>query len=95
MSGRLELFDFDLNPYLTGQAPPAPSEGEAVAAAAMPTQGEASPTAEIAVMEAPPRALDVQAAPSAAPVSFAGLQAFNADLELVTTCRPGAAPAHR
>ena len=35
-------------------------------------------------MEAPPRALDVQTAPTATPVSFNGLQAFNADLELVT-----------
>jgi AsmA protein len=84
ISGRLELFDFDLNPYLTGQTPPPPSEDAAVAAAVLPEQGEPGTTAEIAVMEAPPRALDVQAAPSAAPVSFAGLQAFNADLELVT-----------
>jgi AsmA protein len=81
LSGRLELFDFDLNPYLTGEAPPPASEEETVAAAASPAT---APTAEIAVMEAPPRALDVQAAPAATPVSFNGLQAFNADLELVT-----------
>ena len=84
ISGRLELFDFDLNPYLTGQTPSPPSEEAAVVAAALPEQGEPQTTAEIAVVEAPPRALDVQAAPSAAPVSFSGLQAFNADLELVT-----------
>lgn len=84
LSGRLELFDFDLNPYLTGQTPPPPSEDAAVAAAVLPEAGEATPTAELAVVEAPPRALDVQAAPSAAPVNFSGLQAFNADLELVT-----------
>jgi AsmA protein len=86
LSGRLELFDFDLNPYLTGQAPPPASEEEAVAAAASPATATATsaPTAEIAVVEAAPRALDVQAAPTATPVSFNGLQAFNADLELVT-----------
>lgn len=86
LSGRLELFDFDLNPYLTGETPPAPEEGEVVAAAAAPaaTATSAAPTAEIAVVEAAPRALDVQAAPTATPVSFSGLQAFNADLELVT-----------
>lgn len=86
LSGRLELFDFDLNPYLTGEAPPPPEEGEVVAAAAAPatTAATSAPTAEIAVVEAAPRALDVQTAPTATPVSFSGLQAFNADLELVT-----------
>jgi AsmA protein len=84
LSGRLELFDFDLNPYLTGEAPPPASEGEAVAAAAMPAAGDESSTAEIAVVDAPPRALDVQAAPTETPINFSGLQAFNADLELVT-----------
>jgi AsmA protein len=82
LSGRLELFDFDLNPYLTGQAPPAPADApEAVAAAA---DTEASPTAQIAAIEAPARAVDVREAPSERPIDFSGLQAFNADLELTT-----------
>lgn len=87
LSGRLQLFDFDLNPYISGQAPPDTSEEQVVAAAAMPDAGQstATPTAEIAAVEAPPRALDVQAAPSEAPIDFSGLQAFNADLELVTS----------
>jgi AsmA protein len=83
LSGRLELFDFDLNPYLTGETPPPTSEEEAVAAAAMPDARQSTP-ADLAVVRAPPRALDVQAAPSAAPIDFSGLRAFNADLELVT-----------
>lgn len=82
LSGRLELFDFDLNPYLTGQAPPAPSEAPEVVAAA--TDTAASPSAQIAAIEAPARAVDVSAAPSDQPIDFSGLQAFNADLELVT-----------
>lgn len=83
LSGRLELFDFDLNPYLSGEAPPPASEEQAVAAAAMPDAEVA--TAEIAVVEAPTRALDVQAAAAGeAPIDFGGLQAINADLELVT-----------
>ncbi len=81
LSGRLELFDFDLNPYLSGQAPPPALESVAVSAA---SDASSSPTAEIAAVEAPPRALDVQAAPSEAPVDFSGLKIFNADLELVT-----------
>ncbi len=84
LSGRLELFDFDLNPYLTGEAPPPSTEEQAEAAAAMPDATQSAPTAEIAVVEAPPRALDVREAPSEAPIDFAGLQAINADLELVT-----------
>jgi AsmA protein len=55
-----------------------------VAAAAMPDAQTSAPTAEIAVMEAPPRALDVQAAATERPINFAGLQALNADVELVT-----------
>lgn len=83
LSGRLELFDFDLNPYISGQAPPPASEEQAVAAAAMPDAQVA--TAEIAVVEAPTRALDVQAATATeTPIDFSGLQAINADLELVT-----------
>jgi AsmA protein len=82
LSGRLELFDFDLNPYLTGQAPPAPADApQAVAAAA---DAVDSPTAQIAAVEAPARAVDVSAAPTDQPIDFGGLQAFNADLELVT-----------
>jgi AsmA protein len=81
LSGRLQLFDFDLNPYLTGEAPPSDAQPPA---AAETTPEAPTPTAEIAAVEAPPRALDVQEAPSEAPIDFSGLQAFNADLELVT-----------
>lgn len=82
LSGRLELFDFDLNPYLTGQAPPAAADAPQAVAAAADTA--ASPTAHIAAVEAPERAVDVRAAPSERPIDFTGLQAINADLELVT-----------
>ena len=82
VSGQLELNDFDLNPYLTGQAPPPTPEAELAAAAEAP--GGPTPAAELAVVEAAPRALDVQAAPSETPIDFSGLSAFNADLELVT-----------
>ncbi len=85
LSGRIELFDFDLNPYLSGQAPPPAPDGQAEVAAAMPDAGQASqPTAEIATVEAAPRAVDVRVAPSEAPIDFSGLKALNADLELVT-----------
>lgn len=85
LSGRLELFDFDLNPYISGQAPPPPPEGQVEVAAAIPDAGETSqPTAEIATVEAAPRAVDVRAAPSETPIDFSGLRAINADLELVT-----------
>lgn len=86
LSGRLELFDFDLNPYLSGQAPPATDVEEVEVAAAMPDAGQAGsqPTAEIATVEAAPRAVDVRSAPSERPIDFSGLKAFNADLELVT-----------
>ncbi len=87
LSGRLQLFDFDLNPYISGRAPPPASEEQVAAAAAMPDAGAAGTpaTAQIATVEAPARAVDVQAAPSAEPIDFSGLQAFNADLELVTS----------
>ena len=78
LSGRLELFDFDLNPYLTGQAPSAPAATEPAATDATP-----APAGQVAAVEAP-RALDVQAAPSATPLNFSGLHTFNADLELIT-----------
>lgn len=86
LSGRLELFDFDLNPYISGQAPPQVSEEQVVVAAAMPDAGAAGSqaTAEIATVEAAPRAVDVRQAPSETPIDFAGLRALNADLELVT-----------
>lgn len=84
LSGRLELFDFDLNPYLSGQAPPPVSTEQVEVAAAMPDAGQSQPTAEIATVEAAPRAVDVREAPSETPIDFAGLRALNADLELVT-----------
>ncbi|MGQ0533491.1 MAG: AsmA family protein [Caulobacteraceae bacterium] len=86
LSGRLELFDFDLNPYLSGQAPPPAPVEQAEAAAAMPEAGDgaAQATAEIATVEAAPRAVDVREAPSETPIDFSGLKAFNTDLELVT-----------
>lgn len=83
LSGRLELFDFDLNPYISGQAPPV-AEGQAVAAPEG-AQTASQPTAEIAAVEAAPRALDVREAPSEAPLDLSGLRALNADLELVTS----------
>lgn len=84
LSGRLELFDFDLNPYISGQAPPPVTEEQVEVAAAMPDAGQAQATAEIATVEAAPRAIDVRQAPSETPIDFAGLRAINADLELVT-----------
>lgn len=85
LSGRIELFDFDLNPYILGQAPPPPAAGQVEVAAATPGAGETSqPTAEIATVEAAPRAVDVRAAPSETPIDFSGLRSLNADLELVT-----------
>lgn len=84
LSGRLELFDFDLNPYISGHAPPPVTEEQAEVAAAMPDAGQAQATAEIATVEAAPRAIDVREAPSETPIDFAGLRAINADLELVT-----------
>lgn len=76
LAGRVELFDFDLNPYLIG-ATPAP----AAAAAAAPSE---TPTAEIAAVEAPPRVVDVRAAQTSPPLDFSGLNALNANLEITT-----------
>lgn len=84
LSGRLEVFDFDLNPYLTGQTPPPAPAAEVAAAAEAPQPSAAAPSAEIAAVDPAPRVLDVRAAPSEAPISFAGLKAFNADIELTT-----------
>lgn len=80
LSGRLEVFDFDFNPYLTGEAASA-SQEEVAAAAEAPAEialAEAEPSADA------PRAVDVRAAPSETPIDFSGLRAFNADLELTT-----------
>jgi len=84
LSGRLELFDFDMNPYISGHAPPPAPVAQAEAAAAMPRAATATAPTQLATVPAAPRALDVQAAPSADAIDFSGLQAFNADLELVT-----------
>lgn len=84
LSGRLELFDFDLNPYLSGQAPPAAPMQQVEIAAAMPDAVQSAPSADIAAVEAAPRALDVQAEASETPVNWSGLHILNADLELVT-----------
>ncbi|MGH6950022.1 MAG: AsmA family protein, partial [Vitreimonas sp.] len=43
LSGRLEVFDFDLNPYLTGQAPPPARPAEVAAAAEAPAPAQALP----------------------------------------------------
>ncbi|MDX2275424.1 MAG: AsmA family protein [Hyphomonadaceae bacterium] len=84
LSGRLELMDFDLNPYLPGQTPP-PEVAETPAPT---TEGVAAPAAappaEIAVVVAPARAIDVTAAPSETPIDFSGLRGVNADVELIT-----------
>jgi len=82
LSGRLELFDFDLNPYITGQAPPPATEAPQAAAAA--TDAADSPTAQIAAVEAPARAVDVNVAPTDQPIDFSGLQAFNAEIDITT-----------
>jgi AsmA protein len=80
LSGRLEVFDFDLNPYISGEAPPPAEAAETAPSAGTPP----TPTAELAATESAPRAVDVQEAPSETPIDFSGLRAFNADLELVT-----------
>jgi AsmA protein len=70
---------------LSGQTPPPAPVGQAEVAAAMPDAAETGQaTAEIATVEAAPRAVDVTAAASETPIDFAGLKALNADLELVT-----------
>jgi AsmA protein len=84
LSGRLELFDFDLNPYISGQAPPPLAAPIAAPTTAPPAQTAAAPTAEIAAIAPPPRAVDIAAAPSETPIDFSALRAINADLELTT-----------
>jgi len=76
VQGRVELFDFDLNPYLLGEAPAAAAE-----APAAPTE---TPTAEIAAVEAPPRTVDVRAPQPSEAMDFSGLHAINGNLEIVT-----------
>ncbi|MGE3143181.1 MAG: AsmA family protein [Hyphomonadaceae bacterium] len=66
VSGRLEVFDLDINPYLA-------------AAAAAPGASDAA-IAEAGA--APRRSIDVREAPTEAPLDFSGLKAINADLEL-------------
>ncbi|HYD86755.1 MAG TPA: AsmA family protein [Vitreimonas sp.] len=82
LSGRLELFDFDLNPYLTGVAPAQAPAAQIAAAAEAP--GERTLTAEAATAPEAPRAVDVRVAASDTPIDFSGLKAFDADLELAT-----------
>ncbi|MDZ4692408.1 AsmA family protein [Terricaulis sp.] len=86
LSGRLELFDFDLNPYLSGEAPQQTPSAELAAAAAAPDTAQRDAAAEIAAVAQEPaaRAIDVREAPSATPIDFSGLKAFDADIELVT-----------
>lgn len=76
LSGRLELFDLNVNPYLAGAIRPA-------AAVAAPASDGAAPM-PVAAVEAP-RAIDVQQRTlGEAQIDFSGLRAINADLELVT-----------
>jgi AsmA protein len=87
LSGRLELFDFDLNPYLSGQAPPQTASTELAESAAAPAAAQRAASADIAEVEQAPaatRAIDVREAPTDTPIDFAGLKAFDADIELVT-----------
>lgn len=90
VSGRLELFDFDLNPYISGRAPPlanapaTPAPAAPATTAPAPTQAPQTPTANIVVVQPPDRVIDIATPPGATPIDFSGLRAFNADLELVT-----------
>ena len=88
ISGRLRVFDFDLNPYITGQMPAPPADAAAPATtttAVTATATTAPATAEIAVVPAPERGVDVQAAaPSDRVGDFSVLSAVNADLEIAT-----------
>jgi AsmA protein len=90
LSGRLELFDFDLNPYISGRAPPqssppaAPPPSQPATTAPAPAQAPQTPTAQIVVVQPPDRTVDIAAPPGSRPLDFSALHAFNADLELVT-----------
>lgn len=82
LSGRVQMFDLDLNPYLTGQMPAPPAD-----AAAPPTTTTATTpaNANIAVVPAPTRTIDVQAAtPGERVVDYSALSAINTDLEVTT-----------
>ncbi|MFT3726530.1 MAG: AsmA family protein [Terricaulis sp.] len=91
LSGRLQLFDFDMNPYLLGHAPPKAEPINAPPPAPLPPESEplhpqtAVPSAQIAAVAPPPRPVDVQGTPSATPIDFSGLHTINADLDLVTS----------
>ena len=88
LSGRLELFDFDLNPYISGRAPPVseppPAPTPAAPATTAVSPGVQTPTAQIVIVLPPDRAVDLAIPPAATPIDFSALHAFNADLELVT-----------
>ncbi|MEJ0061255.1 MAG: AsmA family protein [Terricaulis sp.] len=84
VSGRLELFDFDLNPYLTGVAPPQDALEPGGANAPAGAAGEAQTRAEIATVEAAPRTVDITEAPRETPLDLSGLRSINADLEITT-----------
>ncbi len=90
LSGRLELFDFDLNPYISGRPPPqanppaAPAPSAPATTAPTPGQTPQAPTAQIVVVQPPDRVIDIATPPGATPIDFSTLHAFNADLELVT-----------
>lgn len=86
LSGRLELFDFDLNPYLSGEAPVQTPSEELAEAAATPDTAQRVAAAEIAAVSQAPaaRAIDVREAPTDTPIDFSGLKAFDADIELAT-----------
>ena len=79
ISGRLELADADLNPYLPqpqGQTAPAPNTPA--------PQGQTAPTQQQApTPQEPGRAVDFERPAEAAPLDLAGLSAINADLELI------------
>lgn len=72
ISGRLELADADLNPYLPQQP----------AAAQAPAPQPDAPAPPPAAVPEPTRGVDIARAPVATPLDLAGLHAVNADLEL-------------